>query len=204
MGAFLTYALNKNRETSLELSLQRGLSFFSGSHFLFIGFTRLPSTVLGATKNLTVAKDFCGDASNGVFESSFLKLTLPHDNDIPSFGFQLPPDFLVTRLVAGDLGCPKVRICLGDRVKLTVSVAMPETAVDKDDCSVLGKDNIGGAGKSLVIHLVTEALSPKCRTQPDLRFRGSGANGSHVSMALYWSMAISHLQRNIRYFPEIQ
>ena len=192
MGAFLTYALNKNGDTSLELSLQRSFSFFSGSHVLLVSFTGFPSTVLGGTKILIVAEDFCDDTPNGIFESSFLKLALPHDNDRPSFGFQLPPDFLVTRLVAGDLGCPKVRICLGDRVKLTVSVAMPETAVDEDDCSVLGKDNIGGAGKSLVIHLVTEAFSPKCRTQHELRFRGSGANGSHVSMALGGCKAISH------------
>ena len=200
MGAFLTYALNKNRETLLELSLQCGLSFFSDSHFLLIGFTRLPSAVLGATKNLTVAEDFCGDASNGIFKGCFLKLALPHDYDRPSFGFQLAPDFLVSGLVAGDFGSPEVSVSLGDGVKSTVSVAVPKAAVDEYGSAILGKDDVRGARKPSVVHSITKPLSPKGRTQTKLRLRGSGANGGHIAMALGWCEAISHFASQYTFF----
>ena len=82
---------------------------------------------------------------NGFFQNHFLKLALPDNDNIPSFGFQLTPDLLVTFLISGDLGRPESNVGLGHRIKLAPIVTVPKASVDKDNCMVLGKDNIRGA-----------------------------------------------------------
>ena len=70
-----------------------------GLPFLHIGNACKPSFILGRKEGLAVADDFSLDISEGGFESGFLKLALPDDDDVPAFGFQLTPNILVALLV---------------------------------------------------------------------------------------------------------
>ena len=90
-----------------------------------------------------------------------LQLAFPDDDDEPTFGLQLPPDLLVPLLIAGDFGLPELRVGLGNRVVFAILMAMPETAVDKDDGAVLGKDDVRGAGQFLFIYSIAETMSPE-------------------------------------------
>jgi len=51
--------------------------------------------------------------------------------------------------VAPELCPPKGGVVLGSIRKPTAPVLMPEAAVNKDDCLVLGEDQIGPTGKTL-------------------------------------------------------
>ena len=87
-------------------------------------------------------------------------MALPNNNDEPSFSLKLAPNFLVTLLVTGDLGLPKLGVGLGYRIVLAAIVAVPKTAMDEDNGAVLGKDDVGGAGEAFVVYPVSESLVP--------------------------------------------
>ena len=131
-----------------------------------------------------VLNDFFRYTGDSVLEGGFFELAFPDDYDGPAFGLQLAPDFLVTLLVSGHFCRPEVGVCFGDCVELAGFVTMPEAAVNEDGCVVLGKDDVRGAGKALVINSIAKALFPKCMTQFQLRFCGSRVDGGHVVVAL--------------------
>ena len=135
----------------------------------------------------SVLKGFFRYPVDGFFKGGFLELAFPDDYDRPAFGLQFAPDLLVPLMVPGDFRHPEVGVGLGDCVELAGFVAVPEAAVDEDDCAVLGKDDVWGAREALVVHSVAEAFLPECMAQSQLRLCGSGVNGGHVVMALVWS-----------------
>ena len=176
----------------MKLHLKRGLTFFCLPALFLIEGAGFLSGCLDVVVGVPVPDDFRGYAVHGVFKPRLLQSTLPDDDDIPALGFQLAPNFLVTLLVPGYLGCPKVSVCLGNRVVLAALMAMPEAAVDEDDSAVFGEDDVGGAGKAFVIHAVAEPQAPQCTTQLQLRLRRRGVNGRHVFVALFFCEGIWH------------
>jgi len=176
------------------------MQFSPQSRFFFSQSLPLPlvceagglSFLLGFLVLLAVEVDFFHHAVDGFFQDGFLQLAFPDDDDCPAFGFQLAPDFLVALLVTGDFRLPKLRVGFRDVGVLAVFVTMPETAVDEDDRTVFGKDEVRGAGETLVVNSVAEAFLPESMAQPQLRFCGSGVDGSHVAMALGGSLIIRH------------
>ena len=71
------------------------------------------------------------------------------------FGFDLGKDFtMLSGLYSGDFLAPECFVGLGDGVLGATSVAVPEAAVDEDDCAILRQDEVGGAGEAPIIDLV--------------------------------------------------
>lgn len=167
-----------------EFSLMDGNAFFPSFHFQAVGLTCSAPVFLSGKKALPVAADFISNEMKGIFKDGLFELAFPYDNDGPAFGLQLAPDFLVTFLVPRDFRHPEVGVGLGNCVELAGCVTVPEAAVDEDGCVVLGKDDVRGAGKALVINSIAKALFPKCMTQFQLRFCGSRVDGGHVVVAL--------------------
>ena len=144
----------------MKLRLKRGLTFFCLPALFLIEGAGFLSCCLEVVVGVSVPDDFRGYTVHGVFEPDLFQFAFPDDDDIPTFCLQLAPDFLVTLLVPGYLGCPEVGVGLGDCIVFAAFVAVPEAAVDKDDGAVLWEDDVGGAGKALVIHAVAETKTP--------------------------------------------
>ncbi len=89
-------------------------------------------------------EDFTHYMANSIFNDVFLELTLPYYDDFPSHRLKTAPNFLISFLVSFYFCSPKIRISLWNSIVFTTIVTMPETAVDEDDSSVFGKDNIWG------------------------------------------------------------
>ncbi len=125
------------------------------------------------------------------------KLAFPGNDDGPSFRLQLAPNLLVPFPIPGYLRCPEVGVGLRHRVELAPFVAVPETAVNEDGRAILGKADIRFPWEFLVIYSIAESLVPKGMTQHQLRLCGGGVDGSHVAMALGWSMHVGHRKQSV-------
>ena len=82
------------------------------------------------------------------------EFAFPDGDDGPGEGVEALGVEFVTGDVAGDFLAPECFVGLGNDVLGATSVAVPEAAVDEDDCAILGQDEVGGAGKALIIDLV--------------------------------------------------
>ena len=158
--------------------------FVSGTY----GSSLFQKTIIGTT----IKTNLISDRYNGFFPAISFQFAFPGDDDCPAFGFQLAPDFLVALLVAGYLGSPEVGVGFGDRVVLTVFVAVPKAAVDEDDGAVLGEDDVWLAGEAFVVDPIAEAQAPEGFAQEELRLGGGGVDGGHVAMALGRGVIIRH------------
>lgn len=126
-----------------------------------VGLSGLTSFFLGGAIEIAISEDFCFDPTDGLVQCGFLQLAFPDDDDRPALSLQFAPDFLVTLLVACNLGLPEVGVGLGCRGVLAVLVAMPEAAVDEDDGAVLGQNDVRGTGEALDVYAVAEAEVPQ-------------------------------------------
>ena len=145
---------------TLKLRLKSGFTFFAGLLLLLVCEAGGLSFLHGLLELLAVEVDFLLHAVDGFFQNSFLQLALPDDDDVPAFGFQLAPDFLVTLLVARDLGCPEGGVGLWNGVLAATLVTVPETAVHEYNSTVFWKDNIRFSWEALFIYQVTETIAP--------------------------------------------
>ena len=136
--------------------------------------------------------DLGGHCRDCFRKAAAIEFALPDDDDGPAFGFQLAPCVLVALLVPCYLGGPEVGVGLGNRVVFAGFMAMPEAAVDEDGSAVFGEDDVGFAGKVLVVDAVAEAQAPEGFAQKELRLGGGGVDGSHVCVALGGGMIIRH------------
>ena len=88
-------------------------------------------------ESLSIAPNIRGNAINGILQYGFLQLALPNDDDIPALRLQLSPDVLIPLLIPRNLSHPEFCVGFGDRIILTVFVAMPKAAVYKDSRPIL-------------------------------------------------------------------
>ena len=72
-------------------------------------------------------------------------------------------------------------------------MAVPEAAVDEDDGAVLGQDEVGGAGETLVIEPVPVALVPQCVPDSPLRTGVLGVDLRHYLVSLLWGHSVRHV-----------
>ncbi len=170
--------------SGFELCYEGGFPFLLGLPFLSIDLTALPSVFLGLTVSLSILADFRCDAIGRSVQNRLFQLALPDNDDIPPLGFQLSPNILVTFLILCDFRHPEIHIGLGDGIVFTPFMAVPETTVDEDDCTVLWENDIGGTRQAFIIHPIAESQMPECVTKFQFRFCGSGMDGSHITMAL--------------------
>lgn len=144
----------------MKLRLKCGLTFFGLSALFLIEGAGLFSGCLDVVVRIAVSDDFGSYAVHGIFKPALFQFAFPYDDDIPAFGLQLAPDFLVALLIPRHFGCPEFSVGLGDSVVLTPLMAMPEASVDKDNGAVLGENDVRGARKAFIIHTITKTKSP--------------------------------------------
>ena len=87
-----------------------------------------------------------------------LQFALPNDDCMPAEEAELDAFLYITFLVSLYLLLPVLGIALGQYKISAVFVAVPETAVYKDDGSVFAQDNVGCAGKPA--HVYPVAVAP--------------------------------------------
>ena len=89
-------------------------------------------------------------AGDGGGDVGFLgEFTLPDGDDSPGEGVEALGIEFVTGDVAGNLFFPELGVGLWCDVLGAAAVAVPEAAVDEDDCAIFGEDEVGGAGRRL-------------------------------------------------------
>ena len=76
-----------------------------------------------------------------------LQFAFPDDDCVPAEEAELDAFLYITFLVSLYLLLPVLGIALGQYEISAVFVAVPETAVYKDDGSVFAQDDVGGAGE---------------------------------------------------------
>lgn len=84
--------------------------------------------------------------------------TPPNDDCVPAKETELDAFLYITFLVSFYLLLPVLGIALGQYEISAVFVAVPETAVYKDDGPVLAQDDVGGAGEPA--HVYPVAVAP--------------------------------------------
>ena len=129
--------------------------------FAPISFLLRPSLFFPQIEELAVLSNLLGDAENRVLLPALFQFALPHDDDAPSFRFQLPPHLLISLLVPAHLRHPKLLIRLGNRIVLAPFVSMPEAAVDENDRAVSRQDDVRAPRQTLVVYSIAESQSPK-------------------------------------------
>ena len=151
-------------QSGFEFRHKGSLPFLYRLPLLSIRFSSFSSILLSLTVIFSVLADFLCDAINRFAKNRFLQFAFPDDDDRPTFRFQLTPNLLVSLLISCYFRHPEISIGLGDSVILATLVAMPETAVDKDDRPVFGEDDVRGSGKASINHFVAESQAPECVT----------------------------------------
>ncbi len=114
----------------------------SGSPFQIILFPRFSPVFPSSKIKLSVPHNLSRYPGDGFFKVRLFQLTFPYNDDAPTFCLQLSPDFLIPLLVPRDLCHPEFFVGLGDRIILTVFMAMPKAAMHKDDGAVFWKYNV--------------------------------------------------------------
>ena len=150
-------------------------------HFLFLQLVSL---------NLMVFKE---DVVEGVFErlqrlfSYFgLQLTFPYGDAVPAHACQFVLLFLVAGLVAFYFRLPKVGAALGHHEIPTTLMAMPETAVDKEDRSILSHHDVRMPRQAWMVQPVSESMGKQIAPHQEFRLGVLAADGCHAAMALFF------------------
>ena len=100
-------------------------------------------------------------AGNGGGEVGFLgEFTFPDSDDGPGEGVEALGIEFVTGDVAGNLFFPELGVGLWCDVLGAAAVAVPEAAVDEDDCAIFGEDEVGGAGEAFIVESVAVSSAP--------------------------------------------
>ena len=93
----------------------------------------------------------------------------PPDNDrVPAEEAELDAFFYVALFVAFYLLLPELAIALWQYIVPAAFVAVPETAVNKNDGPVLAQDNVGGAGEPAHVDPVAVATRVQVTTHEHL------------------------------------
>lgn len=154
-----------------KLGFQGQFLLVLGLSHLLPGLPRASAFPLRGAVLLTVPEDLVTDTTDGLLECGLFQLALPDDDDRPALRLQLAPDFLISLLVAGNLGRPEFCVGFRDMASFATFVTVPEAAVDEDDSAVLREDDVRGAGETFDVHSVTESEKPEGITKAQFRLR---------------------------------
>lgn len=156
-------------KTFLQFCFQPSLVLLLLAPFFAVSRTGFAPFFSSDAVRLAIGKNLRPDTADSCVQNGLFQLAFPNDDDAPALGLQLPPGLMVAFLVPCDLRRPEVRVGLGNRVVLAPLVAMPETAVNKDDSVVFGKDDVGGAGEKFIVYSIAEPLMPENIAKGPLR-----------------------------------
>ena len=88
-------------------------------------------------------------------------MSFPDDDCMPAETAQLDALFYIALAVAFYLLFPELGVALWDDKITATLVAVPETAVNKDDCAVLAQYDVGGARQAFDVYAVAVAMGMK-------------------------------------------
>ena len=120
---------------------------------------------------------------------------IPRCDDVPAELAEFVFDAQVAVLVAGDLGGPPLAAGGREAEIRAMFMAVPEAAMDEDNGSVAGQDEIGPAGELLVFRPVqgeAVAMEVEQRTDDPLRPCVGTADAGHDLGALLGSEDVGH------------
>ncbi len=152
--------LEGERSEEFHLFQERLFSFFPGLPLSPVFLPSFSSLFLGGAIGFPIPDNLVGNTSDGSVNIRLLQLTLPNDNNVPSFRLQLTPYFLIPLLVSCDLGHPKLLIGFRNYIILAVFMAMPEAAMHEDNRPIFGQDDIRTSRKPFVVYPVAKSLKP--------------------------------------------
>ena len=154
------YRKKENSSHGFHLFQEGLFPFLPDSSLLPVFFPRFSPVFLSSKIKLAVPHNLSRYSIDGFFKVRFFQLTLPYNDDAPAFCLQFPPNFLIPLLVPGNLGHPKLGIGFGDRIILTVFVAVPEAPMYENNCVILWENNIRSSRQAFVIHSIAKTTAP--------------------------------------------
>ena len=128
-------------------------------------------------------QDICHSLKSSL-ELGFLQLTSPDCDNFPAFCFKRAPVVDITDSVPVNLLRPEKTVGFWEMELAAADVAMPKTAVHKDNGPVVRQDDIWFSGQAFVIDAVTVAESPERVTQLQFRLGIRGTDVRHVEVSL--------------------
>lgn len=149
-------------------------------------FSRHSSSNLFLAIRFSVPDNLRNYSFNGFIKLFLLQLAFPDNNHIPPLRLQLPPNLLISLLVPYHLCNPEVCIRLWNRVIFAVFMSMPEAAVDENDRTILGENDVRTTWEIFGIDSITEPSPPKRMTQKHFRTCILGSVMRHTFKTLLW------------------
>lgn len=95
-------------------------------------------------------------------------VALPHCDDVPSFLLELLLNPFVAVYVSSELLDPELSVRLWRRSDLASRMAMPKTAMDEYDASVLGQHQVRLARQAGLMHAKSKAQAMQGLAKGDL------------------------------------
>lgn len=132
--------------------------------------------------------------------STFLQVTFPYCNDIPSQfnqGFLL---FYIPFYIAVNHVQPEFSPGFRYNKMPAVLMPMPEAAVNKNNGVVFFKDDIRFAGQFFIVNAVSETFCKKLLTEQYFRLCIGAPDPAHIEAALRGGMSVCH-QKKISTWP---
>ena len=111
---------------------------------------------------------------------------------MPAEVAQLDAFFYVALFVAFYFLLPEWGIAFGHYKVFATLVAVPEAAVDEDDCLVLAQYYVGGAGQALDVYAVAVAMGMEVTAHNQLRFGVLALDARHALVPLLFAHSVCH------------
>ena len=111
---------------------------------------------------------------------------------MPAEVAQLDAFFDVALFIAFYFLFPEWGVVLGQHEVLAVFVAVPEAAVDEDDCPVLAQYNVGGTGQALDVYAVAVAMGVQVTSHNQFWFCVLALDARHAPVPLFFCYPICH------------
>ena len=111
---------------------------------------------------------------------------------MPAEVAQLDAFFDIALFVAFYFLFPEWGVALGHYKVFAALVAVPEAAVDEDDCLVLAQYNVWGAGQALDIYAVAVAMGMEVTAHNQLGLGVLALDARHALVSLFLSHPVCH------------
>ena len=145
---------------------------------------------------------FCFDSGDGDGEVLLGEFTFPDGDDGPGEGVEALGIEFVAGDGAGHFPLPEVGVAFRDDIFGAAAVAVPEAAVDEDDGSILGQDEVGGTGQASVVEPVAIAPAPKFIPDGPLGGRVLRADAGHAVVPLGGGQSVGIMWHEIDFVEQ--
>ena len=129
--------------------------FLPPSYFSLPLFATLAAVSKLGKAGFAIGVQLLPHGSNCGVNPVLLQLAFPHDDDAPAERFQEGVILQVALAVVLYLCSPELRVRLRPRRITAILVTVPEASVPENARAVLGQDDVGGSGESLLVDAIT-------------------------------------------------